>query len=152
MGDFTPEEIEDITAKFAVIGFKCRYISYNKLSVSTDYKDYNLSVHRRKNDEYYFFVYRPAIDTFITSSHIQKCTTMNHKSIESLIEHVEDIKNIIIRNSVAVKDILTDMNQQISLMYNVSSSIETEEFISDLRQVAIQLNDISKSFTSCIYR
>ena len=147
-GDFNQEDILFITRKFAEIGFKCSHTSYNKIDVDTNYKDYYLTVHRAGN-EFYYFVYRPAIGMFVNSLVCQKYLKLNgHKTIDELIESVKNIRNIIICNSVSVRDILYDIERITKEIYCRAQSTTTESYLNELRSVMLSLSKINNAMAT----
>jgi hypothetical protein len=151
-GDFSEQEIKTITKKFEDIGFECKYVSFNKLKVYTNYDNYELNVHK-DGDGYYFLIYRPTIGMFVNSNYCQKilCEKTHYETIGELVNHVKNIKNIIIENSVVVKDICEDMSNYLNQIYSYSHKMTTEEFIDDMRNISCDLHKLCGNITNKIY-
>jgi len=141
MNDFSKEEIKEFTEKFKNIGFSCKYSSFNKLDVNTNYKDYIITIHKRKN-EYYIYVYRPTIGMFVNSKNCQKILSdrkEKYNTVDELINNVKDIKDIIINNSIVIKDLCEDLSHINSDLFIESNKIITEEYIGEFRNITLSL-------------
>jgi hypothetical protein len=82
--NFIDSEVKYIIEKFNNIGFNCKYQSFNTLMVTFGYENYHLTIHKR-NDIYYFIVYRPGwgqfINLFVNSYSCQEIFETTNKEL-----------------------------------------------------------------------
>ena len=142
MNNFTEEEVKEFTEKFKNIGFICKYSSFNKLDVTTNYKDYIITIHKNKENKYYILIYRPTIGMFVNSKNCQKIlydVRQKYNTVDELINYVKNIKYIIINNSIVIKDLCEDLSLINENLFNECNKISTEEYIDEFKNITLSL-------------